>query len=191
MGSAGSNKGEPSGEEKGEPNGPGKRLRVALGSDHDGYRIKEKLALLLREDRHSVKDHGVHNEEPCDYPDIVEIVCRGVLAGDADYGILVCGSAGSAIAANKLPGIRAVLGHDSYTARQSRRQENANVLCIGSRVVGEDLAAEIARVWLGVPFSDDDRHRRVLGKLRELETAYEEERRALRETLEAEDGDGA
>lgn len=180
---------EPGGASKAEPDGSDSRVRVALGSDHDGYRIKEKLTLLLREDRHAVKDHGVHNEEPCDYPDIVEIVCRSVLAGDADYGVLVCGSAGSVIAANKLPGIRAVLCHDSYTARQSRRQEDSNVLCIGSRVVGGELAAEIARVWLAAPFSDDERHVRVLDKLGELETGYEEERRALRERLADGDGD--
>lgn len=175
----------------GEGSGSRERLRVALGSDHDGYALKEKLAMLLREDRHAVKDHGVHNEEPCDYPDIVEIVCRGVLAGDADFGIAVCGSGGAVVAANKLPGIRAILGHDIYTARRSRSDENANVLCLGSRVIGDELAAEIARAWLAVPFSDDERHRRVLGKIDELEAGYEQERRRLRERVRADDGEGA
>lgn len=155
--------------EAGDP----RRLRIALGSDHEGYRLKERLVMVLREDRHSVKDHGVHNADPCDYPEVASLLARALNAGDADVGILVCSSgAGASLAANKIRGIRAVHCQDTFSARQARRTLATNVLSIGSRVTGDDLAVELARAWLDTDFEANDRAERLLGQVDELEERF-------------------
>lgn len=157
------------------------RLRIAVGGDHRGYRLKERLVMSLREDRHSVKDHGVHNNDPCDYPEITELVARAVLSGEADLGIVVASSgAGAAMAANKMPGIRALNCQDTFSARQSRRTLAANVLTMGARVIGEDLALEVARAWLATDFSDDERAVRLVQRLALLEEQFDGELDLLR-----------
>ena len=161
------------GESAGEPATDTDPLRVALGSDHEGYRLKERLVMVLREDRYPVKDHGVHNADPCDYPDIAALVARAVNEGEADVGILVCSSgAGASLAANKIRGIRAVHCQDTFSARQARRTLDTNLLTIGSRVTGDDLAVELARAWLGEKFSGDERAERLVRRLDELEDGF-------------------
>ncbi len=162
------------------------RLRVAIGSDHRGYRLKERLVMSLREDRRSVKDHGVHNDDPCDYPEITEMVSRAVLAGEADLGIVVASSgAGAAMAANKLPGIRALHCQDTFSARQGRRTLAANVLTVGARVMGDDLALEVARAWLAAEVSDDERAQRLIQRIELLEEQFDSERMTLRTRLDS------
>lgn len=145
-------------------------MRVAIGSDHAGYPMKEHLATWLAESGHAVYDLGTHSSDPVDYPDYAASVAQAVLDGRADRGIVVCGSgAGASIAANKLRGIRAGLAHDTYTAHQMVEHDDVNVLCLGSRVVGVALAEDLVDTFLGAQFSREDRHVRRLDKIRSLE----------------------
>ncbi|MFO7300600.1 MAG: ribose 5-phosphate isomerase B [Actinomycetes bacterium] len=145
-------------------------MRIALGSDHAGYSMKEHLASWLAESGHAVYDLGTHSEDPVDYPDYATAVARAVLDGRADRGIIVCGSgAGACIAANKLNGIRAAVAHDSYTARQMVEHDDVNVLCLGSRVIGTALAEDVVKTFLEARFTREDRHVRRLEKIRTLE----------------------
>jgi ribose 5-phosphate isomerase B len=145
-------------------------MRIALGSDHAGYELKEHLASWLAESGHAVYDLGTHSADPVDYPDYSAAVARAVLDGRADRGIIVCGSgAGACVAANKLNGIRAAVAHDSYTAHQMVEHDDVNVLCLGSRVIGQALAEDLVKVFIEARFSRDDRHVRRLDKIRALE----------------------
>lgn len=145
-------------------------MRIALGSDHAGYPLKEQLASWLAESGHAVYDLGTHNSDPVDYPDFAAAVASAVLDGRADRGIMICGSgAGAAVAANKLNGIRASVAHDVYTAHQMVEHDDVNVLCLGSRVVGTSLAQDLIQTFLGAKFSREDRHMRRLEKIRALE----------------------
>jgi len=144
-------------------------LRIAIGSDHAGFRLKERLTQVLKGDGHEVDDLGTDSEEPVDYPPICAAVGRAVAAGDADRGIVLGGSGqGEQIAANKVRGVRAALCHDLYTARLSRQHNDANVLSMGGRIVAEGLAAEILALWLATPF-DGGRHARRVAQISELE----------------------
>lgn len=143
--------------------------RVAIGADHAGYPLKEYLARVLAGE-HDLVDLGTHSTESVDYPDYAAAVGEAVRDGEAERGILVCGSgAGAAIAANKLTGIRAALAHDHYTAHQAVEHDDANVLCLGGRVIGQDVAIELVRAFLQATFSGDARHVRRIGKLERLE----------------------
>ena len=145
-------------------------MRVAIGADHAGYQLKEDLGLSLAESGFDVIDLGTFSTEPVDYPDIAAAVGEAVRDGRADRGILVCGSgAGAAIAANKLHGIRAALAHDTYTAHQSVEHDDANVLALGSRVIGIELASEIVRTFLAAEFTGEERHARRVKKIEALE----------------------
>jgi RpiB/LacA/LacB family sugar-phosphate isomerase len=145
-------------------------MRIALGSDHAGFELKEHLASWLAESGHAVYDLGTHSAEPVDYPDYAAAVSQAVLDGRADRGIVVCGSgAGAAIAANKLSGIRAGVAHDGYTAHQMVEHDDVNVLSLGSRVVGEALAEDLVKTFIEARFSREDRHVRRLDKIRALE----------------------
>jgi len=145
-------------------------MRIAVGSDHAGYPLKEHLASWLAEKGHAVYDLGTHSSDPVDYPDYAAAVARAVLDGRADRGVVVCGSgAGAAIAANKLQGIRAGVAHDSYTAHQMVEHDDVNVLALGSRVVGEALAEDLVKAFIEAKFSREDRHVRRLDKIRALE----------------------
>jgi len=145
-------------------------MRIAVGSDHAGYNLKEHLASWLAESGHAVYDLGTHTSDPVDYPDYAASVAQAVLDGRADRGIIVCGSgAGASIAANKLRGIRAAVAHDSYTAHQMVEHDDVNVLCLGSRVIGEALAEDLIEIFIDATFSREDRHVRRLDKIRALE----------------------
>lgn len=146
-------------------------MRIAIGSDHAGFQLKEHLASWLAETGHAVYDLGTHSNDPVDYPDYAASVARAVLDGRAERGVIVCGSgAGACIAANKLSGIRAAVAHDSYTAHQMVEHDDVNVLCLGSRVIGEALAEDLVRTYIEAKFSRDDRHVRRLDKIRSLES---------------------
>lgn len=146
-------------------------MRVIIGSDHAGVRLKEAVSDHLRSAGHRVEDLGTFTEAPVDYPPICAAVARGVVRGPADVGIVIGGSGqGEAIAANKVRGVRAALCHDEYTARLARRHNDANVLSLGARVVATELALDILDVFLATPF-DGGRH---LERIAEL-TAIEDE----------------
>ena len=131
-------------------------MRVAIGSDHAGVALKAVLVELLGELTIPHRDFGTGDDEAVDYPDVARAVAGVVAGGDYDRGIVICGTGiGASIAANKVRGIRAALCHDTFSARMSREHNDANVLCMGSRVVGPGLAAAIVREWLATPFSGD------------------------------------
>lgn len=145
-------------------------MRIALGSDHAGYPLKDHLASWLAESGHAVYDLGTHNTDPVDYPDYAAAVASAVLDGRADRGIIICGSgAGAAVAANKLNGIRASIAHDTYTAHQMVEHDDVNVLSLGARVVGSSLAQELITAFLQAKFSREDRHVRRVEKIKALE----------------------
>ena len=148
-------------------------MKVALGSDHAGYALKGQLADALRAEGHDVLDVGTHSAAPADYPDSAEAVGRAVVTGQAEKGVLVCGSGvGASVAASKLPGVRAAVCHDTYSARQGVEHDDMNVLVLGARVVGPALAGELLRAFLAARFSGEERHRRRLEKVKALETRY-------------------
>lgn len=146
-------------------------MRIALGSDHAGYDLKEHLATWLAESGHAVYDLGTHSTEPVDYPDYAAAVAQAVLDGRADRGVAICGSgAGVSVAANKFQGIRASVAHDVYTAHQMVEHDDVNIICLGSRVIGEALAEDLVKTFIGAKFSRDDRHVRRLDKIRKMES---------------------
>jgi len=137
-------------------------MRVAIGADHAGFPLKEHLKLTLERLGHLVDDHGTHSEEPVDYPPICMAVGRTVAEGRADRGIVLGGSGqGEQIAANKVPGVRAALCNDLFTARLSREHNDANVLSMGGRIVAFALADEILELWLNTPFAGGRHQRRI------------------------------
>ena len=145
--------------------------RIAIGADHAGYPLNERVIEELRTAGHEIVDFGTHDGSLADdYPDYAKQVGEAVQQGVADIGILVCGSGvGAAVAANKLRGIRAALCGDTYSARQSREHDDCNVLCLGARVVGVELALELVRAFVAARFSGEERHRRRLRKIAEME----------------------
>lgn len=147
-------------------------MQVVIGADHAGYGLKEELAALLIGAGHDVTDVGTDSTDPVDYPDYAAAVAREVASGNAERGIIVCGSgAGASIAANKIEGIRAATVHDAYTAHQAVEHDDMNVLALGARVIGVAAAEEIVARFLGATFSGEERHIRRLGKVNELDRA--------------------
>lgn len=146
-------------------------MRIALAADHAGYALKLVLRLHLLADGHAVTDLGTDDPTVADdYPDFARAVAVELLARRADRGVLVCGSGvGASVAANKVPGVRAGLCHDHYSAAQAVEHDDVNVLVLGARVIGEAVALDLIRAFLAARFSGDDRHRRRLEKVRELE----------------------
>ncbi len=150
------------------------RLKLALGCDHGGFKLKEEINRMLREEGYDFKDFGTFSEESVDYPDIALEVAKAVRDGFYDRGILICGTGiGISIAANKLTGIRAALCHDTFSARASRAHNDANILAMGGRVIGPGLAKEIVRVWLETDFAGG-RHARRVQKIAGIEKEYGE-----------------
>ena len=146
-------------------------MRIAIGSDHAGFALKQHLVETIRRLGHDVDDHGTHSEEPVDYPPICADVARAVVEGRADRGIVIGGSGqGEQLAANKVMGVRAALCNDLYTARLSRQHNDANVLAIGARIVAPELAREILTVWLATAF-EGGRHQRRVEQIAALERA--------------------
>ncbi len=145
-------------------------MRVACAFDHAGLPLREELIALLHQTGHEVIDLGTDSPEPVDYPDKAVEVGRAVLSGAAERGLLACGSgAGVAIAASKMPGIRAACAHDTYTAHQGVEHDDVNVLCLGARVIGPALATDIVRAFLGASFTGEERHQRRLDKVAAIE----------------------
>lgn len=145
-------------------------MRVVIGADHAGLDLKQLLAQSLHEGGHEVVDVGTHSRDPVDYPDIAESVAAAILANEADRGVLICGSGvGVSIAANRIPGIRAGLCHDVYSAHQGVEHDDANVLVLGARIVGGHLARDLLEAFLQASFSGEERHRRRLQKIVDLE----------------------
>ena len=146
-------------------------MRIAVGADHAGYPLNERVIEELRNAGHEIIDFGTHDGSvPDDYPDYAKQVGEAVQTGAVEIGILVCGSGvGAAVAANKIRGIRAALCGDTYSAHQSREHDDCNVLCLGARVTGPELALEILRSFVAAKFTGEERHRRRLAKIEALE----------------------
>ena len=144
-------------------------MRIALGNDHRGFLVKQRIANYLRERGHELTDHGTGNEDSVDYPVYAALVARDVARGKADRGILICGTGlGMAMAANKIPGIRANPAHDDVTAELARSHNDSNVLCLSADLLGERLIEHIVGIWLKTEFQGG-RHGRRVALIRELE----------------------
>lgn len=145
-------------------------MRIAVAADHAGFPLKEEILEIAIAHGHEAIDLGTDSTDPVDYPDFAEKLGRAIQNGQADRGILLCGSGvGAAVAANKLKGIRAGLCHDTYSAHQSVEHDNVNVLALGARIIGPELARELVKAFLAAEFSGEPRHVRRLAKVDELE----------------------
>jgi RpiB/LacA/LacB family sugar-phosphate isomerase len=148
-------------------------VKIAIGSDHAGFELKEYVKEHILELKHEVLDMGTQNTEPVDYPKYAEAVALAVRNGMAERGILVCGSGvGASVAANKIPGVRAGLCHDHYSAHQGVEHDDMNVLVMGGRVIGESVALELVSAFLDAKYTREDRHRRRLEMVAEIEKRY-------------------
>lgn len=146
---------------------------IAFACDHGGFPLKARLLEAIRAQGAEVLDLGTDSPAPVDYPDFAEALGRAILEGRAQRGVLVCGSGvGATVAANKLPGIRAGLCHDCFSARQGVEDDDCNVLCLGARVIGPELAADLVRIWMSARFSGAERHLRRVEKIHHLEEKY-------------------
>lgn len=149
-------------------------IKIALGSDHGGIELKAVIKDWLIDHQYEVLDFGTNNADSCDYPDIGVNAANAVASGLAQLGILICGTGiGMSISANKVPGIRAALCHDCYSAQMSRAHNNANILALGQRVTGQGLALHIVETWLAASF-EGGRHQRRLDKIAALEDSSKE-----------------
>jgi RpiB/LacA/LacB family sugar-phosphate isomerase len=145
-------------------------MQIAIGSDHAGFELKQALARYLAELGHDVLDVGTDSLAPVDYPDFAEAVGLAVRDGRAQRGVLICGSGvGASVAANKIPGIRAGLAHDTYSAHQGVEHDDMNILVLGARVIGSEMARELVRTFLSAEFTGEERHQRRLDKINILE----------------------
>ncbi len=145
-------------------------MRIAVGSDHAGFVGKQAVVDELQRLGHEVIDHGVFDDDSVDFPDYAALVGRSLQTGEADRGVLLCGSGvGMAIAANKLPGVRASVAHDTYSAHQGVEHDGMNVLCLGARIVGEALLRELVRAYAGAEFQQEERFLRRVQKINTLE----------------------
>jgi ribose 5-phosphate isomerase B len=152
-------------------------MKLVVASDHAGVTLKQRVAGDLREQGHDVTDLGSNSSDPVDYPDYAEKVAHAILRGEAERAILICGSgAGACVAANKFKGIRAATCHDSFSARQCVEDDDVNVLCLGARVVGPELAVTVVRDYLRARFSGAERHSRRLGKIAAFEERFGSEK---------------
>jgi len=148
-------------------------MKVAIGSDHAGFELKGSVKAHVLELKHEVLDMGTWSAEPVDYPKFAEAVALAVRDGAAERGILMCGSGvGASVAANKVPGVRAGLCHDYYSAHQGVEHDDMNVLVMGGRVIGESVALELVEAFLGARYSGEDRHARRLALVAEIEKRY-------------------
>src|SRR5580704_3454633 len=148
-------------------------MRIVVGSDHAGFKLKVSMGDLLRSLGHDVLDVGAFNENPSDYPDFAEAVGRAILDHKAERGVLICGSGvGASVAANKLVGVRAAVCHDSYSAHQGVEHDDMNILVLGSRIIGVKLAEDVVKSFLAAKFTNEDRHVRRLAKIKALESKF-------------------
>ncbi len=145
-------------------------MRIVVGADHRGYELKDEIAAALKQAGHEVLDVGTHSADSVDYPDYARAIGGALTDGRAERGVLVCGSGvGASIAANKIHGVRAALCHDTYSARQGVEHDDMNVLCLGAHVIDSELALELVRAFLDARLSDEERYRRRLEKVAEME----------------------
>ena len=154
-------------------------MRVVTGSDHAGFELKNTIINYIKNLGHEVLNVGTDGPEAVDYPDYAEKVGQAILDGKADRGILICGSGvGASVSANKLPGIRAAICHDSYSARQGVEHDDMNVLVLGGRIISSSLAEDLVRIFLDAEFTDEARHKRRLEKITALENKSHHTRRS-------------
>ncbi len=148
-------------------------MLVAVGVDHGGYPLKQYILEEIRKEGHEPVDVGAYRLDPTDdYPDFARAVGEAILSGRAERGVLVCGSGvGAAIAASKMKGIRAAVCHDHYSAHQGVEHDDMNVLCLGARIIGPELAVDLIKAFLAARFSGEERHVRRLGKVAAIEAA--------------------
>ena len=145
-------------------------MRIAIGCDHAGFPLKVTVAAVVKMAGHEPLDLGTYNTDRVDYPDYAKKVAKAILEGRAERGILVCGSGvGVCIAANKIKGIYAGVCHDTYSAHQSVEHDDMNVLCLGARIIGPEIASEIVRAFLAATFSGEERHKRRVAAIHEIE----------------------
>jgi RpiB/LacA/LacB family sugar-phosphate isomerase len=145
-------------------------MRIVVGADHRGYELKDEIAAALKQAGHETLDVGTHSADSVDYPDYARAIGGVLTDGLAERGVLVCGSGvGASIAANKIRGVRAALCHDTYSARQGVEHDDMNVLCLGARVIDSELALELVRAFLDARLSGEERYRRRLEKMAEIE----------------------
>lgn len=149
-------------------------MRIAVGCDHAGFPLKAPAVRELKRLGQEVVDLGTNSEEAVDYPDFAQAVGEAVMRGEAERGLLICGSGvGASVTANKIPGVRAAVCHDTFSARQGVEDDDMNVLCLGARVIGQRLALDVIRAWLGATFSGEERHVRRLNKVKAIEARYQ------------------
>ena len=147
-------------------------MKIAVAADHGGFPIKARIISDLTASGNEVFDLGTNSADPVDYPDYARACAEAILAGRAERAILLCGSgAGACVAANKFLGIRAATCHDVFSAHQAVEDDDCNVMCLGARVVGPELALDLVRTYVGARFSGAERHRRRLGKIKAIESA--------------------
>ncbi len=147
-------------------------MQIGIGADHGGFPLNEQIIARLKGEGHEVVDFGTHGNAPADYPDFARAVGEAVQSGRVERGIVICGSGvGACVAANKIRGVRACLCHDTYSAHQGVEHDDLNVLCLGARIVGSELAFELVRAFLSAKFSGEERHQRRLDKVLALERA--------------------
>lgn len=147
-------------------------MEIALGSDHGGYKLKNEIISFLKENGYEIKDFGTYSTESCDYPDFAEKVAEAVVSKEFDFGILVCGTGiGISISANKIPGVRAALCSDTFSAHATREHNDANILALGERVVGPGLAIDIVKTFLTSEFQGE-RHQKRIDKISLIEKKY-------------------
>ncbi|MHB1457278.1 MAG: ribose 5-phosphate isomerase B [Armatimonadota bacterium] len=148
-------------------------MKLAIGSDHAGYKLKEEVVFFLRKQQIDFTDFGTCSLDPIDYPDVGEKVAEAVASGEFNRGILICGTGiGISIAANKVPGIRAALCSDTFSARSSIEHNNANILALGERTTGPGVAIDIVKTWLATEFPHEERHQRRIDKISDIEDKF-------------------
>jgi len=147
-------------------------MKIAIGCDHGGFELKNEIIKFLEDEKYEVKDFGTYSTNSCDYPDVALPVAESVATAEYEFGILICGTGiGIGIAANKVPGIRAALCSDTFSAHATREHNNANILTMGQRVVGTGLALDIVKTFLSSKF-EGDRHQNRIDKISEIEKKY-------------------
>lgn len=145
-------------------------MRIAVACDHAGFTLKDEIIAVIQNAGHDILDLGTYDQEPVDYPDYAEKVGRAIVQGQADRGVLICGSGvGACVAANKIKGIYACVCHDTYSAHQGVEHDNMNILCLGGRIIGAEVAKELVLAFLNARFSNQERHLRRFSKIVELE----------------------
>jgi ribose 5-phosphate isomerase B len=151
-------------------------MKIAIGGDAAGFPLKGPITKALQEGGHAVTDFGAHEGESPDFPDVAQVVCDAIRRGEAERAIMVCGTGvGACIAANKIPGIRAALCHDVYSAHQCVEHDDVNVMCLGAQIVGDKLAMELIEAFLKAEFSTEEHFRRRVRKLHEMEKRFGEQ----------------